>query len=132
MAGRCAAPLLAFILFVSSSPVWSQESPTPLSNWSDAEKESFLMRAEVVKTKKVFTGVTGTERATLSDGSVTHDASIQSIDVSKSSHATPRGMEVNFRDYYKYNIAAYRLDRLLNLHRFPCRWSARSRESWGQ
>ena len=28
-------------------------------------------------------------------------------------------MEVNFRDSYKYNIAAYRLDRLLNLHMIP-------------
>ncbi len=77
------------------------------------------MRAKVVKTKKVYTGATGTKRATLSDGSYTHDASIQSIDVSKASHATPRGMEVNFRDSYKYNIAAYRLDRLLDLHMIP-------------
>ncbi len=119
MGGRCAAPLLAFTLFVSSSQVWSQESPAPLSNWSDADKESFLIRAEVMKMKKVHTGVTGTKRATFSDRSYTHDASIQSVDVSKSSYATARGMEVNFRDSYKYNIAAYRLDRLLNLHMIP-------------
>ena len=119
MGGRCAAPLLACTLFVSSSQVWSQESPAPLSNWSDADKESFLMRAEVVKMKKVHTGITGTKRATFSDGQHTHDASIQSVNVSKSSYATARGMEVNFRDSYKYNIAAYRLDRLLNLHMIP-------------
>ncbi len=102
------------------SPCLGTQSTTPdFSTWSDADKESFLMRAEVVKTKNVHTGVTGTKRATLSDGSVTHDASIQSINVSKTAHATPRGMEVNFRDSYKYNIAAYRLDRLLNLHMVP-------------
>ncbi len=128
--GRCAAPLLAVTLFVSSSPVWSQESLTPFSNWSDADKESFLMRAEVVKTKKVHTGVTGRLRATLSDGSVTHDASIQSINVQKTSYETPRGRELNFRDSYKYNIAAYRLDRLLNLQMIPVSVERQVKGKW--
>ena len=77
------------------------------------------MRAEVVKKKKSKIGVTGTFRATLSDGKVTHDASIQSVNESKTSYPTARGIEVNFRDSYKFNIAAYRLDRLLNLHMVP-------------
>ncbi len=106
-----------WFLLVSSPPLWSQPPPSTLSaTWSDAEKETFLLRAKVVKIQKVPIGVTGTRRATLSDGQQTHDASVQSIDVFKEKFTTPRGKELNFRDSYKYNIAAYRLDRLLNLH----------------
>ena len=103
--------------FLGHSPwLWSQHSP---STWSDAEKEAFLLGARVKKTKGVSTGVTGTRRATLSDGQFTHDASIQTINVHKRSAPTARGIELNFRDCYKYNIAAYRLDRLLNLNMVP-------------
>ena len=112
--------VFVFLFLLVASPfLWSQSTTRDFSSWSDADKESFLMRAEVVKTKKVHTGITGTKQATLSDGQHTHDASIQSIDVSKTSYPTARGMEVNFRDSYKYNIAAYRLDRFLNLHMIP-------------
>ena len=38
---------------------------------------------------------------------------------SKETYTTAGGKELNFRDSYKYNIAAYRLDRLLNLHMIP-------------
>jgi hypothetical protein len=55
----------------------------------------------------------------LSDGVLTHDASIQSIDESKARFESPMGTEINFRDSYKYNIAGYRLDRLLDLHMTP-------------
>ncbi len=103
-------------LVVSSSWLQAQQPP---STWSDAEKEAFLLRAKVKKTKGVSTGITGTRRATLSDGQLTHDASVQTIDVYKRSAPTARGIELNFRDCYKYNVAAYRLDRLLNLNMIP-------------
>ncbi len=110
------AAVLALGLAVSSPWLWAQQTP---SNWSDAEKEAFLLRAKVKKTKEVSTGVTRTRRATLSDGQYTHDASVQTIDVYKRSAPTADGTELNFRDCYKYNIAAYRLDRLLNLNMIP-------------
>ena len=117
-------------LFVPLPCLGSQSTTSNLSIWSDTEKESFLMRAKVMKMKKVHTGVTGTRRATLSDGSYTHDASIQSIDVSKTSHATAQGWEINFRDSYKYNIAAYRLDRLLNLQMIPVSVERKIKGKW--
>ncbi len=110
---------VCLFLLVLSPCLWSQPTPVDFSAWSDAQKESFLLRAKVVKTERVSTGVTGTLRATLCDGQSTHDASLQSIDVSKRSVTTRQGTELNFRDSYKYNIAAYRLDRLLNLHMVP-------------
>ena len=120
MSKKSTAMLVCLFLLVLSPPLWSQQPISTLSaTWSDAEKETFLLTAKVVKTRKVSTSITGTRRATLFDGSVTHDASVQSIDVFKATYTTPRGRELNFRDSYKYNIAAYRLDRLLNLHMIP-------------
>ena len=81
-------PVVGLSFVRSFTPGVVTGEPHSFSNWSDADKESFLMKAEVVKMKKVHTGVTGTKRATLSDGSCTHDASVQSVDISKTSNAT--------------------------------------------
>ena len=78
-----------------------------------------MRTAKVVKRRKVPVGVTHPERATLSDGRLTHDAHIQTVDIFKAKYQTTSGMEINFRDSYKYNIAAYKLDRLLGLNMVP-------------
>lgn len=83
------------------------------------QKEAFLANARVVRTRGVNRGVTGTLRATLSDGTLTHDASIQSIDEYLTEFKSNRGVELNFRDSWRYNVAAYRLDRLLALNMIP-------------
>ena len=67
-------------------------------NLSDEQKEEFLQQAEVVKTKGIRTGITGTTRLTLSTESFTHEAHFQSIDVRKNQYQTPSGTELNFRD----------------------------------
>ena len=84
-----------------------------------AQKEEFLLKAKVVKTEHSKKGVTDTIRATLSDGAITHDASIQRIDDTKHNYETPTGNELVFRDTYKYNIAAYKLDKLLGTNMIP-------------
>ena len=109
----------AAILLMATVPGWSNGPDKPFTQWQDKEKEEFLLTAEVVKIKGISTGVTGTRRATLSDGPTTHDAHIQTIDVSKPEYKTPFGTEINFRDSYKFNIAAYQLDRLINLNMVP-------------
>jgi hypothetical protein len=86
---------------------------------SIAEQEQFLKKAKIVRTKGVSTGITGTLRATLSDGVTTHDASIQTIDEYKQRFEGTQGTEFNFRDTWRYNVAAYRLDRLLELGMIP-------------
>jgi hypothetical protein len=55
----------------------------------------------------------------MSDGERTHAAHLQTIDVAKAQFKSPRGTELNFRDCYKFNIAAYKLDRLLGLNMVP-------------
>ena len=88
-------------------------------SWSDEQQERFLRKAEILRTTEIGEGVTISTRAVLRDGDVTHDAQIQHIDVTKDSYPTPEGYELNFRDSYKYNIAAYRLDRILGLGMIP-------------
>jgi len=70
--------------------------------------------------KSVKIGATGVSKAELSDGRLQHAAHIQTIDIFKSSSRTRSGgMEFNFRDSYKFNVAAYRVDRLINLNMLP-------------
>jgi hypothetical protein len=84
------------------------------------EIEEFLLKAKIVATKGVNKGITNTRRATLSDGRTTHDASIQTVDIKMAFFTPARGTpEVNFKDTYRYNIAGYRLARLLGLDNVP-------------
>jgi hypothetical protein len=84
-----------------------------------AQKEEFLLKAKIVKTQSAPKGITETIRATLEDGTLTHEASIQVIDEYKTKFDSPRGTEMNFKDTWKFNLAAYKLDRLLGLNMVP-------------
>ena len=111
------AMLAAGLLLSAAQSQTSESASTP--ELTDAEAEKFLLEAKIIRTRGVSTGITGTRRATLSDGRLTHEASIQTVDIYKTSFQTTRGTEINFRDSYRYNIAAYRLDRMLNLGMVP-------------
>jgi hypothetical protein len=84
-------------------------------NLTKEQITNFLLTAKVVNSKPAAKGITNTWRLTLSDGSVTHDASFQSIDEHKASMQLTSGTELGFVDSYKYNIAAYQLAELLGL-----------------
>jgi hypothetical protein len=78
--------------------------------------KQFLQTAEVIKSKPSSKGVTHPWRLTLSDGTITHDASFQPIDEHKSEKNLQDGkIEFGFADSYKYNIAAYQLAELVGL-----------------
>jgi len=77
--------------------------------------KQFLMTAKVVGSHEAKKGITGTSRLTLSDGTVTHDASFQAIDEHKAVKQLAMGTEMNFVDSYKYNIAAYALAELVGM-----------------
>jgi len=79
------------------------------------QMEEFLKVAKIVKMKDVATGVTNSRRASLVEGTIQHDAHVQSIDEAKSVFQGDRGTEMNFRDTWKYNVAAYRLARILGI-----------------
>lgn len=77
----------------------------------------FLLTAEVVaSTQRGIKGITHTWRLTLSDGTVTHDASFQPVDEHKTETKFSNSRsELMFVDSYKYNLAAYALAGLLGV-----------------
>lgn len=101
------------------------------SNWPDERKEQFLRDGEVVRTRTLSEGVTHSRRLTLRDGDLTHDAHFQTVDIHKPFKRTTGGLELQFADSYKYNIAAYRLDRLLGMRMVPVSVERRIRGETG-
>ncbi len=88
-------------------------------DWSDSRKEDFLLRAEIIHQQELPIGITGSKRVTMSLDGESHDAHIQTIDQIEQKVRVGGRTELVFRDSYRYNIAAYRLDRLLDLHMVP-------------
>jgi hypothetical protein len=92
----------------------------PAPKLSESEMEVFLKTAPVVSKKALDTGTTGSIKATLSDGKLTHDVHIQCLDIYKPVWKGAEGaVEKNFRDSWKFNIAAYRLAKLLKIDMVP-------------
>ena len=87
----------------------AQDVPPPLD---EKAIEQFLLQAKVVRTRAAGKGITGSIRATLTDGTLTHDAQIQTIDEYKREFQGPKGIERDFRDSWTFNVAAYRVARL--------------------
>lgn len=79
------------------------------------QMEKFLLEAKVLKSRPSRSGTTGTLILTLSDGTVTHDAQAQFIDIEKARYLN----EFNFRDFFGFNIAAYKLAVLLGIDNVP-------------
>jgi hypothetical protein len=99
-------------------PALSQQA-APATTLSREEKEQFLLKAKIVRSRGLSEGITGSRRGTLSDGNFTHRAHIQTIDERKTVFQSAQGTEFNFIDSYKNNLAAYRLDELLDLGMVP-------------
>jgi hypothetical protein len=77
--------------------------------------KQFLLTAKVVNSKQGGKGITHPWRLTLTDGTITHDASFQAVDEHKAVMQLASGTELNFVDSYKYNIAAYALAELIGM-----------------
>jgi len=110
---------VAVLVLALSCATVSLPARQPTPSLSDADIERFLSTARVIRTRGTTKGVTNSLRATLSDGKLTHDAHIQTVEISKREFHGNRGTEFNFRDSWSFNVAAYKLDRLLGLHLVP-------------
>ena len=101
------------------APTQTTAATSPVAALSDEQTEEFLRKGKILRVKGVSKGVTGTVRATLTDGTLTHDAQIQTVDEQKAQYELPGSTEFNFRDSWKFNVAAYRVDRLIGLNMVP-------------
>jgi len=112
----CAALALAFLIPCLAPPHSQQAAPTSpgLSSkvWigRHAEFEQFLKTAPIVKTERIETGVTRPQRAYFAPGGLAGSAVLKDVD---------DGLAMRFLDTYRSEIAAYELDRLLELDMVP-------------
>jgi hypothetical protein len=114
--------VLGAILLVGLAPtLFAQETPAPASTpaLSPEAMEAFLLKARVSNLRDAGSGVTNSRRATLTDGQLTHDAHIQTVDIAQSVFEAGRNTELNFQDTFRYNIAGYRLAKLVGLTTVP-------------
>jgi hypothetical protein len=82
--------------------------------------EAFLKTARVTQMKGIKQGVTGSRKITLNDGKETRNAIFKTVDIAKDKMEFQMGgSEMNFKDTYKFDIAAYELDKLLEINMVP-------------
>src|SRR6516162_9689251 len=104
--------LLTLIFLASASPTFGADEPA----FTEEQKIAFLQHAKVIDSKPEKKGQSNASHLTLSDGTVTHEASFQPIDEKKAQGpASNGGIELNFRDYWGYDIAGYRVAKLLGM-----------------
>ena len=109
--------ILSGFLVAAQAP--TPAAPASLAPSTDADREAFLLKAKIIKTKGVKGGVTASRRATVLLGTFEHDAHVQTIDEYKATMSLSTGTELDFRDSFRNNVAAYRLDRMLGLGMVP-------------
>ena len=91
-----------------------------LGGMSCEEKLSdFLRTAEVVAIEDIGEGITKPRRVTLKKGDRTCRAIFKTVDISTTDVAYTNRLESVFTDKYVYEVAAYRIDRLLGIGLVP-------------
>jgi len=90
-------------VFALAAPAFGQEEP---SLWPDHEEiEHFLKKAKVIERKKIGTGVTNPDKVTLELDGVVRNAIYKKVDKK--------------HDSWRFEVAAYELDKLLGLGMVP-------------
>lgn len=106
--GAC---VLIVASMLSLRGVQAQQAPS-----TPEEIEQFLLTAEIVDARQLGQGTTNPWRLTLATGAYRHDAAFQAVEQRPDGvqQIGTRG-EIAFADSYHFNIAAYRLARLVGL-----------------
>ncbi|HYM10450.1 MAG TPA: hypothetical protein VEU62_06950 [Bryobacterales bacterium] len=84
-----------------------------------ADIEEFLRSGKIVAQHDIPKGVTLPHRLTLEYNGATHDAAVQTVNISKAQFQTIHGTELNFKDYWAYNVAGYELAKILGFNMVP-------------
>ena len=106
------AILIVSLAFANPYSLFAQTQ----NNLTEEQMRNFLLHANVIGSKQSGKGRTSPFRLTLKSGDMVHDGSFQSIDQIRTSVQLSNGrVEANFRDSYKYNIAAFELAKMLGL-----------------
>jgi hypothetical protein len=127
---RILRTILPVVLFLASSISLPARQEPKLS---EEQMKEFLRTAEVVNSKRTSKGVTAPYRLTLTDGTITHDAGFNYVGVENPKQIFSDGsFEINFKDSYRYDIAAYELAKLLGLgDMMPVTVERKWNDKWG-
>jgi len=98
---------LAFVLFAGPGPVPGQYRPDQIAQ-REAQEE-FLLTADIVRSEPIGEGVTKPFRLILKKGEVEGQAAWKN----------PSGIQLGYLEGWQYEIAAYRLDKLIGLNMVP-------------
>lgn len=109
------ARLLGWGVALAAGALLAQE-PQRLSC---AQMEEFLRLGKMGAQREIPKGVTLPKRAALEYNGQKHDAAIQTVNVTKTTFQGQRTTELNFRDYWGFNIAGYELAKILELNMVP-------------
>jgi hypothetical protein len=111
--------LLALGGVVSSARIAGLSAQVDFASYSDTDREALLRGGTVASIKDIGEGVTKPIRAELGWKGVTHSAQIQRVDRALPDFFGGDGTVLPMRDCWRFNIAAYRVDRLLQLNMVP-------------
>ena len=123
MKKRRVAPVSLSVCLMSATLLFqavarAQDAAAPAATLSCTEMETYLKTAKVVSQKGTSVGVTAPSRAMLDNGTLRHEALIQTVDIKKTTFGQPR-TELNFRDAWQFNVAGYELAKMLKLNMVP-------------
>ncbi len=88
-------------------------------NLNDDQLEDFLATAEIVATEEVGTGVTKPLRVTLQRDGISVQALYKGVSTPVGGNSQRRRQLIEKSDRYQHEVAAYKLDRLLDLNLVP-------------
>ncbi len=87
---------------------------------SREEIENFLKSAKIIKDKMLGEGITNPHKLTLEEGNIQRYGVFKSIDDRRFGITQlSGGAEVDFKDSWKFEVAAYELDKLIRLNMVP-------------
>jgi hypothetical protein len=89
------------------------------STYTDSDKERFLTLAKIVSVEDIGHGVTKPVKVGLELNGIKHAGQIQTVDKDMPDFYPKSGGPVPMKDSWRFNVAAYKVDRLLDLKMVP-------------
>ncbi len=101
--------------FLFLCPIAVVAQPAAPTSLTQTQQEEFLRTAKVLSSTVLSEGVTGARRMQMEKEGFAHDAEFQTKDELIKSFTDRKRTELNFKDSYKFNIAAYELAKMLGI-----------------
>jgi hypothetical protein len=98
---------------------WIGPENTPLPFRSHEEMEEFLKTAKITSAKELSVGITKPLKVYLESEGIRMKAVFRYVEDFKHEWDSPKGLKLNYHDSCMFELAAYRLSRLLGIQNIP-------------